>query len=101
MRKLLQTQSGDQADDVARRVTLRFVRVFLSYAWSQFLEDNVLFEKNLAAAESLVRHLSVVDRTAFKLTRWAWRRPGFAAHCARAWFMQGLQIPVAPARQRV
>jgi GT2 family glycosyltransferase len=91
-RKLVERYAvGPQASSVSRRLTLRFVRVFLSYASIQLVVGNPLFERNLAAAESLLPHLGAVDRVAFEATRWAWHRKTLAARCARSWYLSGMQ----------
>jgi len=90
-RKLVATYAADDPRGlVARRLTLRFLRVFLSYASAQLVAGNPLFAQNLAAAESLLPHLGAVDRAAFAATRWAWRSPTFAGRCARSWYLNGL-----------
>ena len=83
--------SGEDSPVIARYLTLRFMRVFLSNASRQLLADDPLFRQNLAAAEALVPRLSHVDRCAFAVTRWAWRSKTFPARCARSWFLNGLQ----------
>lgn len=83
--------TGDGAADVGRRLSLRFLRTFLSYASNQLLADDPLFRRNLAAAETLLPYLSPVDRRAFAATRWAWQSKTLAARCARSWFLNGLE----------
>jgi GT2 family glycosyltransferase len=93
-RKLMARHAGDGADQaIARRLTLRFVRTFLSQASLKPGVGDGPAEQNLAAAESLMRHLGAVDRVAFAAARWGWRSDSFAARCARAWFLSGLERP--------
>ena len=78
--------TGEESTVMARRITLRFTRIFLSDASRQLLAGDPLYKRNLEAAETLMRHLGVVDRAAFAATRWGWRRTSFAARCARSWY---------------
>jgi glycosyltransferase involved in cell wall biosynthesis len=82
--------TDERASSVDRRLALRFLRVFLSYASLQLAAGDPLFERNLAAADRLLPHLGAVDQAAYCVTRWAWRRKSFAARCARSWFLNGL-----------
>ena len=91
-RKLMDRYAtGDDAPAVGRRLTLRFVRTFLSYASAQLLAGDPLYQQNLEAAEAILPQLGTVDRVAFALTRWAWRSKTFPARCARSWFLNGLE----------
>ncbi len=65
--------TGEGSTVIARQLTLRFTRIFLSDASRQLLAGDPLYERNLEAAETLMRHLGVVDRAAFAATRWGWR----------------------------
>jgi GT2 family glycosyltransferase len=102
-RKLVAAHGGDGAAvDTTRRITLRFVRVFLSYASAQLLAGDPLYVENIAAAQILVEHLDRVDRIAFASTTWAWTSTSFSARCARSWFLNGLQLatPAPDSRRR-
>ncbi len=83
--------TGEGSTVIARQLTLRFTRIFLSDASRQLLAGDPLYERNLEAAETLMRHLGVVDRAAFAATRWGWRRTSFPARCARSWYLNGLR----------
>jgi len=96
-RKLIAAHGERSAtSDKGRLITLRFVRVFLSYASAQLLVGDSLYIDNLAAAQILIEHLDRVDRAAFSATAWAWTSTSFAARGARSWFLNGLQ-PATPA----
>jgi GT2 family glycosyltransferase len=84
---------GDSKAETSRRITLRFTRAFLSHASVELVAGNDLYRENLAAAESLLSSLGAVDRAAYACTSWAWHTQGFAARCARSWFLNGLQLP--------
>jgi len=90
-RKLMDRYAtGEDAAVIARRLSLRFARIFLSDASRQLVAGSMLFERNLEAAEQVMPYLGRVDRAAFAATRWGWRSTSFPARCARSWFLNGL-----------
>lgn len=81
-----------------RRLTLRFLREFLAQCSSQLEEGDPLAADNLKAALTLLPFVGPVDRTAFRLVRWAWSTNSHAALHARSWFLRGLESPVLGVR---
>jgi len=84
---------NDYGDDrrTARRITLRFVREFLTQCSAQLDDGNPQASRNLSAALPLLPYLGPVDRAAFALSGWAWTRRSRAATRMRWWFINGLE----------
>jgi glycosyltransferase involved in cell wall biosynthesis len=93
-RKLVREYTDGGRDKArARRITLRFVREFLTQCALRLEEGDSLAVVNLEAVAELLPYLGAVDRAAFELTRWAWTSRSRAAFYARWWFLNGLETP--------
>jgi glycosyltransferase involved in cell wall biosynthesis len=93
--KLLRDYAGGGTDrEVARRITLRFLREFLAQCDLQLGEGDPLAHDNLVAALKLLPYVGPIDRGAFRLVRWAWSRRGYFAGQARLWFKYGLEAAI-------
>jgi glycosyltransferase involved in cell wall biosynthesis len=93
-RKLVREYTDGGRDKArARRITLRFVREFLTQCALRLEEGDSLADVNLEAVAELLPYLGAVDRAAFEATRWAWTRRSRAAFYARWWFLNGLETP--------
>jgi hypothetical protein len=90
--KLLREQAKNGTDsERTRRITLRFLKEFLWQCSMKLEEGDPLASRNLTAALELLPYVSKIDRAAFRLSRWAWRRRSPMARQARLWFMRGLE----------
>jgi len=93
-RKLVREYTDGGLDKArARRITLRFVREFLTQCALHLEQGDSLADANLQAVAELLPYLGAVDRAAFEVTRWAWTRRSRAAFYARWWFLNGLETP--------
>lgn len=91
-RKLVRDYADEGSDKtLARRITLRFFREFLTQCAMMLDEGGPLSADNLEAALELLPDLGAVDRGAFRLSEWAWRSRSRPAYYARWWFLRGLQ----------
>jgi GT2 family glycosyltransferase len=95
-RKLLDQHARVGGDaERARRISLRFVFVFLSECSRRLDEDAPLTSEYLEAAHDVLSTLGPVDQACFALVRWAFRGRGRRAALARYWFLTGMQ-PARP-----
>jgi glycosyltransferase involved in cell wall biosynthesis len=95
-RKLLRDYTDGGRDKArARRITLRFLREFLTQCALRSEEGDSLGPANLHATTELLPYIGPVDRAAFALTRWAWTRRDKLSFYARWWFLNGLETPAA------
>jgi GT2 family glycosyltransferase len=78
-----------------RRMSLRFVFIFLSECSRRLDEGAPLTSEYLDAALEVLSTLGPADRTCFTLAAWAFRRRGHRAALARYWFLRGME-PARP-----
>jgi glycosyltransferase involved in cell wall biosynthesis len=96
-RKLLSLHGQNGVDRAnTRRLTLRFLRQFLSQCSRQLAEGDPLAPENLRAAHILLPFVGPLDRTAFMMVDWAFKSSTPAATRARRWFLIGLETAVPP-----
>ena len=95
-RKLVRDFADDGRDAVrARRISLRFLYVFLCECSRRLGDDVPLASDYLDAALEVLPSLGRVDRASFALVGWAFRARGRSAALARTWFLNGLE-PAQP-----
>lgn len=96
-RKLVHDHADGGRDALrVRRISLRFLSVFLGECSRRLADDGPLAREYLAAAMQVLPALGPVDRASFSLVSWAFRRRSRSAALARIWFLNGLE----PARPR-
>ena len=95
-RKLIDSFAGAGRDaELARRISLRFLFVFLVEAGMRREAGRPLADEYLLATGDLLPYVGEVDRTVFGVVRWAWRSTSRPAHYVRAWYLRGLE-PARP-----
>ena len=95
-RKLVHDYADGGRDPLrTRRISLRFLNVFLVECSQRLDGDGPLTREYLAAALTVLATLGPVDRTSFALVGWAFRSRTHSAALARAWFLNGLE-PAQP-----
>jgi len=95
-RTLMSDYADDGRDPVrARRISLRFLYVFLVEGAARLNDDRPLTTDYLAAALKLLPYVGPVDRASFAVVEWAWRSHSRIGHYARVWFLHGLE-PAQP-----
>jgi len=90
-RKLMNGYARTSDPRVGRAITLRFATEFLSQCDLQLQHADPLAAANLDGGLRLLEQLSPVDRAAFRVSAWAWRRRGATAARARAWLLAGMR----------
>lgn len=94
--KLIRDYADDGRDRVrARRISLRFLYVFLVEGATRLNDDRPLTADYLAAALELLPYVGPLDRASFALVEWAWRSHSRMGFYARTWFLHGLE-PAQP-----